>query len=428
MIARFTIVAVAVTIFGVAQPTAQAQGSPPYAAVPAGFLNAGPGCGDVGCTSCAESGCEDGWLSAGRLGRAHHPNCSCPLCCRRHTWASFDALMWWGKGRPTPPLVTSGGNGTLTTADIMFGGGSVGDGLAAGARADFGFWLDDCETLGLGAKVWGLHGDSQGYYAASPTGDTVLARPFYNVVLDQEDAFLVSSPGLSVGSIDADTSSSVWSAEAYLRSGVLAGRGYNLDLIGGYHFLRFDDDLSLFSSSMSIDPGGAVPVGTIIDVLDAFGTKNEFHGGSIGMTGEIRRGCWTFSSLVKVSVGNMHQSAAVNGYQFIAAPGDTPALWPGGILAQPTNMGGYARDVTAWIPEFGFTTSYDVRKWLRLTVGYNFLWISNVALAGSQIDRSVNTTQFHGNPLIGPARPAFTGFQEGEYWLHGLTLGAVIMY
>ena len=91
-------------------------------------------------------------------------------------------------------------------------------------------------------------------------------------------------------------------------------------------------------------------------------------------------------------------------------------------------MGSYERDVTAWIPEFSMTAGYDVRKWLRLTVGYNILWISNVALSGDQIDRSVNPTQFHGNPLIGPARPAFSGFQDTEYWLHGMTLGAVIMY
>jgi hypothetical protein len=131
--------------------------------------------------------------------------------------------------------------------------------------------------------------------------------------------------------------------------------------------------------------------------------------------------------LAKVSVGNMRQTVDINGYQSIAAPGDTPSVTPGGLLAQPTNMGEYARDVTAWIPEFGVTAGYDVRNWLRLTIGYNCLWISDVAFAGDQIDRGVNPTQFGGNPLIGPSRPAFT-FQENEYWLHGLTLGATLMY
>ena len=428
MIARITIVTVAVALLGLVQNTVRAQGSPQYATAPASFVGGDQECADAACTGCADAGGTDGWFSAGRFGSPHHPNCSCPRCHPRHAWASFDALMWWGKGRSTPPLVTSGANGVLPDASTMFGGGTVGGGMAPGARADFGFWFDDCETLGLGAKVWGLHGDSEGYYASSTDGTTVLARPFYNAVLEQEDAFLVSSPGLIVGSINADTSSSVLAAEAYLRSGILAGPGYNLDLVGGYHFLRLDDDLSVFSNSMSIDPAGAVAIGTIIDVLDEFGAENEFHGGTVGMVGEIRRGCWTLSGLAKFSVGNMHQSLQVNGYQSITAPASPTATWPGGILAQPTNMGGYERDVTAWIPEFGVTAGYDVRNWLRLTIGYNILWISNVALAGDQVDRVVNTTQFNGNPLIGPARPAFGGFQDTEYWLHGLSLGAVIMY
>jgi hypothetical protein len=428
MIGRLTIVAVAVALGGSVCHTAQAQGYPQYAATPAGYMAGGQDNANGGCASCTEGTCTDDWFFSGRNCGAHHPNCSCPRCHPRHVWASFDSLMWWGKPRSTPALVTSDPNGVLPNSTLLFGGGTVGGGMAPGARADFGLWFDDCETLGMGAKVWGLHGDSEGFYAASPTGDTVLARPFYNVVLDQEDALLASSPGLIVGSIDAHTASSVISAEAYLRSGVLSGRGYNVDLIGGYHFLRLDDDLSVFSDSMSIDPSGAVPVGTVIDVLDVFGTKNEFHGGSLGMVGEVRHGAWTVSGLAKVSVGNMHESVTINGYQSITAPGDVPAVSPGGVFAQPTNMGTYERDVIAWIPEFGVSAGYDVRSWLRLTVGYNVLWMSNVALSGNQIDRGVNPTQFAGNPLIGPARPAFTGFQESEYFLHGITLGAVFMY
>ena len=80
--------------------------------------------------------------------------------------------MWWGKGRSTPPLVTSGTDGILPGAPILFGGGTVGSEMAAGARADFGFWFDDCETLGIGAKVWGLAGDSDGFFQASAPMET----------------------------------------------------------------------------------------------------------------------------------------------------------------------------------------------------------------------------------------------------------------
>ncbi|MHB8863169.1 MAG: BBP7 family outer membrane beta-barrel protein [Pirellulaceae bacterium] len=424
MIARITQVAVAVTILALLPLTTQAQMGPPPAT---GIVGGGGECGTADCADCGDPSCTDQWISTRRFGLQHNANCACPRCRPRHAWASFDALMWWGKGRATPALVTSGADGVLPDAPILSGDGSVGNGLAAGARADFGFWFDECETLGMGAKVWGLAGDSDGFSAASPDGSTVLARPFYNVVLDQEDALLISSPGLLAGSVNTNTSSDVLAAEAYLRSGILAGRGYNVDLVGGYHFLRFDNDLSVFSSSTVIDPGGAAPIGTLINVLDEFDARNEFHGGTLGLVAEARHGCWTLSGLAKFSVGNMRQTVGIDGYQSITTPDNLATVSPGGLLAQPTNMGEYARDVTAWIPEFGVTAGYDVRDWLRLTMGYNVLWISNVAFAGDQIDRNVNPTQFGGNPLIGPARPAFA-FQENEYWLHGLTLGATLMY
>ena len=99
------------------QDTAQAQGSPQDAAA-AGRLSGRP-TGNArrrlhnlcGRRVVRTNGCR-----RGRFGLQHHPNCSCPRCHPRHAWASFDALMWWGKGRSTPPLVTSGANGVLPDA------------------------------------------------------------------------------------------------------------------------------------------------------------------------------------------------------------------------------------------------------------------------------------------------------------------------
>ncbi len=68
--------------------------------------------------------------------------------------------------------------------------------------------------------------------------------------------------------------------------------------------------------------------------------ENEFHGGTVGMVGEIRHGSWTLSGLAKFSVGNMHQSVRDQrlpehyGTHRCCRPCD-----PGGLLAQPTNMG-----------------------------------------------------------------------------------------
>ncbi len=444
MIARITLVALAVATWGLLSHVASAQSGPTYpvSAVSFNHGDAEPAevgcaeCGDVSCcdTGCCDGGgcnggCDDGWLTGWRLGLKHQPNCCCPWCRPRHSWASFDVLMWWGKGRSVPPLVTTNPNdGVLPDATILFGNGDVGNQMAAGARTDFGFWLDECETLGLGAKIWGIDGDDSSYHVeSSAAGDPLLARPFTNVFLDGEDALLIAAPGVLSATMDVETSSSVLAVEAYLRSSIMAGRGYNIDLLGGYHFLRLDDELSIHSLGESLDPSSGQAVGTTIDLLDMFDTQNEFHGGELGIVSEIRYRQLTLLGLAKMSVGNMHQSVRIDGATTVTTPNNPSTTTQGGMLALPTNMGTFSRDQTAWIPEVGITAAYEVRSWLRLSAGYTAIWMSDVVFSGDQIDMTVNPSQFNGGVLIPPPSPLFA-FRDTEYWLHGMTLGVTLSY
>ncbi len=450
MIARITIVAVAVSTWGLLMGAALAQTGPQYSAIQTGFATgnalcaeAAPAtCSDVascdascdpGCDDACDGGCDGGsswdqWLSVKRLGLKHHPYCSCLRCRPRHTWASFDALMWWGKSRTVPVLATGGPNsGVLPGAGILFGGGSIGNRMAPGVRTDFGIWFDECETMGIGAKFLGLHGDRTSFSADSST-QPVMGRPFYNILGGAEDAVLVSSPGLLTGTLNVTTSSSLLGGEAYIRSAVLSGRGYNLDLLGGYHFARLDDEVRIHSNSVVQNVAVGAPVGTVIDVLDSFDAKNEFHGGEFGLVGELRQGRWTFTGLTKLSVGNMQQTVRIDGRQTNTIPAGAPSTTQGGVLALPTNIGTYTRDETAWIPELSLNAAYEVRSWMRLNIGYSAIWFSDVAFSGDQIDRVVNPSQFTGGLLIGPARPALTDIRSTEYWMHGLNLGATITF
>jgi hypothetical protein len=54
---------------------------------------------------------------------------------------------------------------------------------------------------------------------------------------------------------------------------------------------------------------------------------------------------------------------------------------------------------------------------LSFHIGYNIIWITNVALSGDQVDLQVNLNQ----PL-GPARPQFV-FNDRDYWLQGINWG-----
>ena len=441
MIARITLFAVAVSGWGLLTTVASAQESSRYAASQTGFVNcdAGhvdadvgtctdPGCEQIGCETGADVSCDgigrwNQWLGLGRLGRKHHPHCRCPLCCPRPTWASFEALMWWGEGRSVPPLVTGGPDGVLPDAGVLFGDGDVGTGMAPGARTNFGVWFDQCETLGMGAKFWGLDGDGTSFSADSDD-QPLMFRPFHELTnfTDMENAFSVSRADRT-GRLSITTTSSVLGCEAYLRTSMLAGRGYDVDLLGGYSFMRLDDDINIFSVSDIIS---GPFTGSRVELLDLFDARNEFHGGEVGLTSEVRYDCWTLTGLAKFSVGNMHQVVTIDGYDRRTTVGGSVTT-QGAILALPTNIGTYARDRTVWIPEVGISAAYKVRDWLRLTVGYSGVWISDVVFSGDQIDQVVNPTQFTGGLLDGPARPAFT-FRSTDYWLHGLNLGATLTY
>jgi hypothetical protein len=117
----------------------------------------------------------------------------------------------------------------------------------------------------------------------------------------------------------------------------------------------------------------------------------------------------------------MHQTLDIDG-RTSAVSGPYVASFEGGLLAQPTNIGNYSRDRFALIPSLDIKLGFQVLPVVRLTVGYNLTWVTNVLRPGEQIDTNVNTTQIAGLPLVGPASPAAT-LDESTVWLQGFTTG-----
>jgi len=120
-------------------------------------------------------------------------------------------------------------------------------------------------------------------------------------------------------------------------------------------------------------------------------------------------------------IGNMNEQVTISGRTVVTANG-VPNTTAGGILAQPTNIGTYSRNVFAFIPQLTTNLNYHVTPNLSFHIGYNIIWLSNVATSADQIDQQVNPTQFLGGNLVGPARPQFT-FNDRDYWLQGINWG-----
>ena len=364
-----------------------------------------------------------GWSSPG-------DDCLCETdCyCPPPLTVRLEYLMWWSRGRNTPPLVTTSPQGTprdeagvlgFASTSVLYGDDPIGDAFRSGGRLSVSYMIDRCTWAD--ARAWGLEDSSESFFAASD-GDPILARPFFNVVLGQEDSLLVAFPGVATdGSISVRSKNDLFGADAWIRETWATDGGARIDLLAGYQFTRLDDSLAIHNTQTSIDPAAIVAVGTVFDVRDTFVTQNTFHGGQLGFVGEYQGRCWSLELLGKVALGSMSERVLIDGSTIITQPNVQPVTSLGGLLAQGTNIGVYERQRLAFIPEVGANLAYDVNPCWRITFGYSFLYWSNVVLAGNQIDTAVNLSQSPG-PLVGPVRPAFD-FHRTDYWVQGINVG-----
>jgi len=363
--------------------------------------------------------------------------------------------MWWSNGQDVPPLVTTSSqaqNGILgqSSTQTLFGGRTYGTDIRHGYRIRFGGWLDECRLWGLEADFLDL-GQDVTSYSNSSTGDPLLARPIYDILTDQEGSQIISKESTASGSVDSRVAEDFLGAGVGLRRNLRCffscddgcgsceeydceelGCGttsagstcWRLDLIGGYRHYRLQNSVDINEFVTLTTGQGGNPAGTTFDVRDSFSTRNEFHGGELGLVWQGYRDRWSFEMMAKVGLGNNRQTVDIQGQTIVTVPGNDPVTHSGGLLALDTNIGSYQRDRFVVIPHFGFELGYELNCCSRVFVGYEFLLWTDVVRAGDQIDRVVNTNYI---PPIqttptGPQRPAFD-WNSSEFWAQSITLG-----
>ncbi len=225
----------------------------------------------------------------------------------------------------------------------------------------------------------------------------------------------MAAPGIVAGTVTARTSSTFNGAEANLRSNILGGPCWNVDLIAGYRYLGLEEDLTVGESLQALQ----VPVAFVLN--DSFKVHNNFNGGQIGFESEWRRNRWSLDLKTKIAIGDVNERVDIFGST--VTNGLTSAH---GLLAQPSNIGSYERNRFAWSPDIGANIGYQVTDHLRAFVGYDFLYLSDVVRAGDQVDLRVNPNQLRG-VAAGPALPAFN-FHGSDYWAQGVSFGLEFKY
>ena len=359
-------------------------------------------------------------------------------------WVSAEALIWTVKSSRLPPTLTTftPGSPSATTGfggelgvpgTIILSPSSLNYDTLPGGRFGLGHWLDPAESLGLEVEGFLLGSKSAGF-SDSSGGTPPLRVPFTNVPPGAgfplgASSFVLADPGFAAGGQVINQSLQFWGVEA---NALLRGfefrpvdaRPITVSLLSGVRYLNLGESLTITSTENEFAPPGGSFTGT-----DSFATRNQFIGAQIGAKAEAQLGQFDGMALAKVAFGDNYQTVTINGTSSASGFGfPTSVSSLGGIFAQTTNIGRQNRNQFAVLPEVEVQLGYKLPYGVRLFVGYDFLYLSNVVRPGDQIDTTINLTSNSvisgaGSTLVGAARP-MPLFNTSSFWAQGLNLGA----
>lgn len=361
-------------------------------------------------------------------------------------YGSGEYLLWWTKRAAVPALFTTSTQpfnfsrrvGPFSGAQddpnrtVLFGD-QVGGDLQQGARVRLGYWFDTCKPFAVEGSYFFLAKRTDRFSTNSDVFPGIF-RPFRDSS-GFENIQIVASPGISRGavSVEAPTKLNGWDLNA--RCPIWCDEGcagsVNVNLLGGFRAVRLQDGLYITEFGQN-DPNPPRPIvaNRIFRVDDRFDTDNRFYGAQIGLQTQFARGPWSLDLRTLVAIGNMKQVLTISGQTITVDPGVAPQSVAGGLLALPgLNIGRFERNRFAVVPEIGLTLGYQVTDNLRVTAGYNFLFLSSVLRPGDQIDRTLNAARIpgFGGVETGLNRPAVV-FRDTTYWAQGFTAGAEYRY
>lgn len=386
--------------------------------------------------NCANGHCPPPFLDAplfGGYGLAPRPGM---VGGRPRFSVTADALLWWLPNFNMPTLLTTSSpvfNGILGQGDtrVLLAGSSLEDSFHAGARFGGVYWFGPEMKWGFGGDFFFL-GKNSGSFLAESTTTPLIARPFLNLNQNQQFSELVAFPGFSVGSALVTTSTDAWGGGFDIHRNIVSNPCHHLNFLTGFRFMRLNEDLTITETFGRL-PGAPTTIGvpSVLSgvVTDQFATTNEFYGANFGFDGEIRRGRFTFGGRAAIAVGEVFQSVQIDGTQVLRYNNGGAGVFPGGLLALPgANLGTFKQSQFAVMPEIGFKIGYDILPHLRLSVGYNLIYLSSVLRPGDQIDTALDVARIPNFPVTpAPAPLVYTRpvplFRDTGLTLQGITLG-----
>lgn len=287
------------------------------------------------CPDCPQGGhCRHGRHGIGLINRMLGP--------AQPRWVvQTDLLMLWQGNIPGRSLFSDVG-----TQQTVIGMDDLTPTMALAPRIGLFLNVDACHTLE--ANYFIVEGFSGS--AELPLGETQYAMD--------------NLAGLTYADIDSAFASS----QAEFKSFELNWRrraNPTFTWLAGFRWVEWDENLRI------VDTFTDEVFAQGIDVVDV-GTGNNLYGGQIGLDAVLWEafGRIRFDGVAKAGIFYNHAC-----YQDTAVRGDRA-------------FGDYAgqADQTAFVGEVGVYGSVRLTSWLSWRAGYNFFWLSGLALSGDQLD------------------------------------------
>ncbi len=350
-------------------------------------------------------------------------------------WARADYLAWSLDGTRVPALVTTSPVGTtqanagvlgVSGTSVLMGDESIGNDVRSGGRVEFGGWLVS-RNLGWHIGYFGLD-DSNDRFQFDSNGSSILARPFFSVnsTATGENASLIAFPGQADGNVGIASTTSLDGVELMFHRMLASDRSKQLQLVGGLQYNTLNDDITITDFRRASVASTGVAIGTTVSQRDQFQADNRFSGAALGILGSSHRGPMTIDFGMQMALGNNHSQVRVHGSTTTSVPVTSLAsevvTTPGGLLAQRTNIGDFEQDAFAVLPQLHADLGFYVTPELRLMLGYRFLYWSQIARAGEQMDTHLNLSQNNTTGLRGEVRPT-VDFKFTDFWAQGINVG-----
>jgi hypothetical protein len=366
------------------------------------------------------------WLASTATGAALAQGAPAPMGSDNRWSVSAEALFGWFKKSPTPVPIITDNFLDVPEVNVLLGGGSVDTNPNPGLKIAGTYRIDSRLGVELSGFYMPTRSTSSSVSSTGEPGSIDLLLPFFDVVEGQENFTEISWWPEWRGSAQATLSNNLGGGELNLTWTMPPQDAWRVDLLGGFRFLQLRESYTINTSSPYNPPNPT----DIWNTTDAFDARNRFYGLQAGLRAAYDQGPWVGSVLGKVALGTMQQRVSINGFLETNDYNNygPVQIYPGGYFALPTNIGDYSRNTFAVVPEIALNLGYRFTPQATVYVGYSFLYMSNVARPGDQMNRNINPTQtvsYGNDPPVtpfGPAAPTFS-FDTTDFWAQTLSVG-----